>query len=205
MNSVGTKSVITCLSHLFSLFGMPAYIHLDCGAGFMSADLKKWLNEKSIATSRTTPYNPKGNGQAERYNGIIWKAVTMTIKTQNLATKYWEHVLPDVLHSIRTLLCKATNCTPHERMFSHQRRSSTGCSIPSFLSKPGPVLLRRYVRSSKNEPLVDEVELIEANPQYAHIRYQNGRESTVFLRDLAPSSPASATDLAPGDSPLQRD
>ena len=54
-------------------------------------------------------------------------------------------------------------------------------------------------------PLVDEVELIEANPQYAHIRYQNGRESTVSLRDLAPSSPASATDLARGDSPLQRD
>ena len=120
----------------------------------------------------------------------MWKAVTMALRTQNLPTKYWEHVLPDVLHSIRTLLCKATNCTPHKRMFSHQRRSSTGCSIPSFLSKPGPVLLRRYVRSSKDEPLV---------------RYQNGRESTVSLRDLAPSSPTLATDLARDDSPLHRE
>ena len=52
---------------------------------------------------------------------------------------------------------------------------------------PGPVLLRRFVRSSKNDPLVDQVELLDANPTYANIRYSNGRESTVSIRDLAPS------------------
>ena len=31
-----------------------------------------------------------------------------------------------------------------------------------------------------------EVELLEANPQYAYIKYPNGRESTVSLRHLAP-------------------
>ena len=41
-------------------------------------------------------------------------------------------------------------------------------------------------RNSKYEPLVDEVELIEANPQYAHIRLADGKESTVSIRDLAP-------------------
>ena len=30
------------------------------------------------------------------------------------------------------------------------------------------------------------MDLIEANPQYAHIRYEDGRESTVSLKDLAP-------------------
>ena len=34
--------------------------------------------------------------------------------------------------------------------------------------------------------LVDDAELIEANPQYAHIRFNNGCETTVLLRDLAP-------------------
>ena len=36
---------------------------------------------------------------------------------------------------------------------------------------------------------MDEAELIEANPQYAHVRLSNGRESTVSLRDLAPYTP----------------
>ena len=49
------------------------------------------------------------------------------------------------------------------------------------------MLLRRFVRHSKQEPLVDEVQLLEANPQYAFIRYANGRESTVSIKDLAPT------------------
>ena len=28
--------------------------------------------------------------------------------------------------------------------------------------------------------------MIEANPEYAHVKFPNGRESTVSLRDLAP-------------------
>ena len=36
------------------------------------------------------------------------------------------------------------------------------------------------------EHLVDEVELIEANPNYAHVKFPSGRQSTVSIRDLAP-------------------
>ena len=100
----------------------------------------------------------------------------------------WQDVLPDALHSIRTLLCTALNETLHERMFNFQRRSTTGSSIPSWLATPGPVLLKRYVRKSKFDPLVDEVELIEANPNYAHIRFSDGREDTVALKHLAPKN-----------------
>ena len=60
-----------------------------------------------------------------------------------------------------------------------------GRSLPCWLIQPGPVLLRRFLRN-KNEPLVDEVELMEANPNSAHIRFPDGRESTVSVTDLAP-------------------
>ena len=72
------------------------------------------------------------------------------------------------------------------QMFTFPRKSSFGESIPSWLSNPGPVLLRRHNRQSKFDPFVEEVELLEANPSYAHIRHCNGRETTVSLRDLAP-------------------
>ena len=34
---------------------------------------------------------------------------------------------------------------------------------------------------------MEEVELTHANPTYAHIRYKDGRESSLSLKDLAPS------------------
>ena len=152
----------------------------------MSSELKQYLHNKGIATSRTTPYNPQGNGLVERYNGTIWKSVSLALKARNLPPTCWEIVLPDALHSIRTLISTATNSTPHERMFNFQLHTTSGISLPTWLSNPGPVLLRNHRRTSKYDPLVKPVELIEANPCYAHIRYQNAVESTVSLRDLAP-------------------
>ena len=68
---VKAVSVYKALSQVFSIFGVPVYIHSDRGAAFMSSDLKKYLHEKGVATSCTTPYNPQGNGLVERYNGTI--------------------------------------------------------------------------------------------------------------------------------------
>lgn len=183
---ISTATVIKCLTSLFSLFGMPSYIHSDRGASFMSAELKSFLSGLGVSSSRTTPYHPLGNSQCERYNGTIWKTVSLALEDKKLSINAWEDVLPDALHSIRSLLCTSTNETPHERMFKYNRRSATGCATPTWLSSPGPVLLRRHVRHSKYEPLTEPVELIEANPTYAYIRFPNGREDTVSIRDLAP-------------------
>ena len=43
----------------------------------------------------------------------------------------------------------------------------------------------RFVRHSKTNPHIDEVDLTDITPSYAHIRHMDGRESTVALRDLA--------------------
>ena len=84
---------------------------------------------------------------------------------------------------MRSLLCTAINCTPHERMFSHSRKSFNGVSLPSWV-KPGPVYVKCHV-CNKNDPLVEEAALIEANSHYAHVKLNDGREINVSLRDLA--------------------
>lgn len=185
-SDVSTNTVIKHLSHLFLLFGTPGYIHSDRGAAFMSAELKSFLSSQGVATSRTTPYNPRGNGQCERYNGIIWKTVMLALRSRHMRTEYWEEILDIALHSIRSLLCTATNATPHERMFNHPRRSCNGTSLPTWLTKAGPVLMKNMNRKSKYDPLVEEVELLEANDEYAHVRLPDGRETTVSTRHLAP-------------------
>ena len=196
---ISASTVIKCLTQLFSIFGLPAYIHSDRGTSFMSSDLKRFLTDLGVSSSRTTPYNPRGNSQCERYNAVIWNSVRLAVESRKLKINAWEDVLPDALHSIRSLLCTSTNETPHERMFGYRRRTASGQSIPSWLCEPGPVLLKRHVRASKYDPAVEPVELIEANPHYAHVRFPNGREDTVATRDLAPIG----AELVDGGEPLQ--
>ncbi|GFW69689.1 retrovirus-related Pol polyprotein from transposon opus [Trichonephila clavipes] len=133
-SDISAKTVILHLKNIFSIFGMPSFIHSDRGSSFMSHELKSFLTSQGIATSRTTPYNPAGNGQVERYNGIIWKTIQLALRSNRMKTEQWEGVIQTALHSIRSLLCTATNATPHERMFSHPRRSHNGCSIPTWLT-----------------------------------------------------------------------
>jgi len=72
--------------------------------------------------------------------------------------------------------------------------------LRSWLTTPGPVLLKRHVRNSKMDPLVEEVDLIEANPRYAYVSLPDGRQSTVATKHLAPIGERSAPmDFAVGE------
>ena len=168
-----SSTIIKCFTELFSIFGMPGYVHTDRGTSLISKELHHFLYSKGIATSRTTSYHPQSNGQVEKLNGTIWKAVTLALKLRKLPQLCWQDVLPDALHSIRSLLCVATNETPHEKLFRYQRKSATGESVPTWLSESDTALLRRHVRHSKQDPLVDEVTVLHVNPQYAHVRNRN--------------------------------
>ena len=106
------------------------------------------------------------------------------IKGRNLRPHHWEEVLPEALHSVRTLLSTATKTTPHERFLPFPRRSMLGRSLPTWLITPNTVLLKRFVRN-KSEPLCDEVELLDATPKTALVPFSDGRESTVSVSDLA--------------------
>ena len=113
------ETITSCLNLLFAVFGMPAYVHSDWGFSFLSQELNEYLTKRGIAVSRTTPYNPQGNGQCERYIGIIWKHITLTAASRGLLKSQLEQVLPEELNSIRSFLT-ATNITQHERLFMYQ-------------------------------------------------------------------------------------
>ena len=157
------------------MFGLPSYVHTDQGTNFMSYEFKSWLHSLGFPTSRTTRYNRRGNGQVEHYNGIIWKIIVLALHVKRILLTHWEYVLPNVLHSICSLLSTATNCTSHERMFCHDRKSFNGVSLSSWV-KPGPINVKNHNQNDKSDLLLEEVELLEANPQYAYVRLEDGRE-----------------------------
>ena len=97
----------------------------------MSDELCSHLLARGVATSHSTPYNPRGNGQVERYVQTVWRSTLLALKSHNLPTARWEMVLPEVLHSIRSLINTTTNATPHERFFGFSRKSVSGISNPT--------------------------------------------------------------------------
>eukprot|EP00795_Rhopilema_esculentum_P001931 gene1931-biopygen10457 len=68
-------------------------------------------------------------------------------------------------------------------MFNQRHK---GSSIPSWLAENSSVYVKRNVRHSNFDPLVDEVDVLRVNPHYAHIRFSDGRETTVSTKILAP-------------------
>ena len=155
------STVILKLTEVFSVFGMPDFIHSDRGSNFLSEEVTTYLHSLGIATSKTTPYNPRGNGQCERYNGTIWQTIELALKSRGLPIPQWELVVCEALHAIRSLLSTATNSSPHDRMFAYPRKSAAGAALPEWLSTPGSkALMRRHVRNSKYEPRADPVQIL---------------------------------------------
>jgi len=66
---------------------------------------------------------------------------------------------------------------------------STICqgNFHSIVVETRPNLCKSHVRN-KDEPLVDEAELLEINPSYDHIRLKDGRETAVSICDRSPRS-----------------
>ena len=153
----------------FHLFGACCYVHSNRGKSFLSSDFVSSMHSLSIATSNTSVYNPTDNGQCEKYNDVIWSGDKLALKERCLPIWKWEVLLPQVLHSVHFLLCTSTNATPHEQFFNFQRRSALGISVPSWLSFPGTVYVRKRTRQSKYARLIKKADLIHATPQYIRI------------------------------------
>lgn len=187
-SDISARTVTSCLQNLFSMFGCPDSIHCDRGSQFTSSELRNFLFQNGVVITHSTPYHPIGNGQCERENGTIWRAIRLALKSEHLDESHWQSVLDRALHSIRSLLCTSTNVTPHDRFLGFPRRSNSGYSLPDWLLG-GPAFIKNYHRTSKSDPLVEPVQIVSATPHFAKVRYSDGRESTVSTSDLAPQPP----------------
>ena len=80
-----TSSTVTyflCLT--FSLFETPAHIHSVRGEALLSKKFAEFHMIRCVACTKVTSYNPKGNGQTERHNGIVRKAIMLVLETRGL-------------------------------------------------------------------------------------------------------------------------
>ena len=82
--SVIFQIFIEKFTDLFCIFGFSNCLPIDQGFSFMSCELISWLHTIGIPTSKSTRYNPQGNGQVERLNRTIWQTTQLALLTKNL-------------------------------------------------------------------------------------------------------------------------
>ena len=75
LNNINSFEIISRLKEIFSIFGLPKCITVDNGTQFNSEEFKSFLKEHQIEHRRVTPYWPSANGEVERFNRTLGKAV----------------------------------------------------------------------------------------------------------------------------------
>lgn len=114
-----SKNIISFLKETFNKFGVPKSVLSDNGKQFISLGTKEFLKFKGIADKNSTPYNPQGNGIAER--------VIRTIKG-NIRSLYVEGLdlkesLEKSLFAYNTTYHDSTRYSPFELMFGRKSNS----------------------------------------------------------------------------------
>ena len=116
------------LQTVFANFGLPEQIVTDNGSAFTSKKLEIFLQQNGIQQTRTAPYHPASNGQAERTvqtskttsNKMLNEKGTINQKVQRFLMAY------------RTTPHSATNCTPAELLFGRRLRTALDIIKPSL-------------------------------------------------------------------------
>ena len=108
MTSTTSKSVINCLTNMFSRNGFPEKLTSDNGAQFTSKQFTQWLREQGIAHSKSTPYHPQGNGMVERLHRTLGSIVAKTTEKKG----NWARVVPLALYFLRCTPSRATGVSP---------------------------------------------------------------------------------------------
>ena len=106
----------------FNVFGIPARIHSDQGRSFDNEIISNLCKMYGIRQSTTTPYNPHGNSQCERFNRTLFGLMRSLDKVQK---PYWPNYLSALVFSYNATLHSATGYQPYELMFG--RKAPTPC------------------------------------------------------------------------------
>lgn len=98
----------------FYKFGVPSRVHSDQGRNFKSALIHQLCLLYGVVKSRTTPYDPAGNGQCECFNRTLHNLLRTLPVSQK---RDWTLCLPQVIFCYTTTPHQSTGESPYFLMF----------------------------------------------------------------------------------------
>ena len=104
-----------CVAH----YGFPRRLHSDQGANFESTIIKELCAMAGVTKSRTTPYNPSGNGITEHMNRTL---LGMLGTLQPDQKHDWKARINHLVHAYNCCRHDTTGYSPYQLMFGRQPR-----------------------------------------------------------------------------------
>jgi len=111
----------TCMralySAFFSRFGLPRQLHSDQGSNFESKLVAELCSIAGINKTRTTPFQPRSDGQTERANRTILQMLRASIDAQ---PESWPDRLPTLLAAYHMTPHSVTGISPNMAMMGRE-------------------------------------------------------------------------------------
>lgn len=115
--AVTTAEVI--LNEVIARFGCPYEIHSDQGRNYESRIFAELCRMLEIRKTRTSPGNPKCNGQTERFNKTLLRMIKAYLKGQD---RNWDKNLGCLAAAYRSSQHESTGMTPNLMMLGREAR-----------------------------------------------------------------------------------
>lgn len=119
---------------VFSRYGVAEHIHSDQGKNFEAKLTKLVCDRLGIKKTRSSPYNPRGNGQVERMNRTLAERLALTLQEED--QRDWDLQLPAALAAIRSTENKVTRCSPAYLVFGYNPRTLADVIEPAQETTP---------------------------------------------------------------------
>ena len=126
-NQKAETTARAAVNEFFTRFGLPMETVTDQGKNFESLLMKETCKLLHIKKSRTTPYRPSANGQAERTNRTLMDCVRCYVSKHQ---RDWDEKIPLIAAAIRSAVSSRTGETPNKLMLGRE------CNTPASLMFP---------------------------------------------------------------------
>ena len=166
VRSTKASSIIPKLDKIFATHGIPSIVKSDNGPPFSSDEFSNYCKALGIKHDPVTPYWPQANGEVERFNQPLEKA----IQTAVLEGRVWRQEINRFLLQYRTTPHSITKVAPCELLFNRQVRGKL------------PIIERKIIVDKHAEARENEEKSQVYHKKYADKR-RNAKESVITVGD----------------------
>ena len=140
MSQTTTAKTITALRHMFATHGIPEQLVSDNGPQFTSTEFVEFVKANGIKHTKSSPYHPATNGEAERFVRTFKEAM----KTGRSGGLTLAHQLDNFLLTYRTTPHSTTGVPPCELLMGRSLHTRLDLLRPN---------LGRTVRQSQSREI----------------------------------------------------
>ena len=145
IRSTTSEVIIKCLDAQFARHGVPTTLRTDNGSNLVSAEMEEYLKEMGVEHKLTTPLWPRANGEVERQNRSLLKAM----RAAHAEKRNWRMEMNKYLLAYRSTAHTTTGKSPAELLLG--RSLSTKLPDIGELGETGDNVRQQNVRDRDAE------------------------------------------------------